>query len=79
MPWSLILKAIKIEGASTHVSAWNYFKREVEAYQSGWLHDLPGSLTVPRFFGAVEHPDGTCWIWLEDAADEIGPHWPLEH
>jgi hypothetical protein len=43
------------------------------------LDDLPGGLTAPRNFGVVEHPDGMCWIWLEDITDEIGSHWPLEH
>mgnify|MGYP001105168131 CR=1 FL=1 len=45
----------------------------------GWLNDLPGGLAAPRSFGVIEHPDGTCWIWLEDVTDAIGPCWPLEH
>ena len=79
MSWSLILKTAYPEGDSTHISAWNYYKREADAYQSGWLDDLPGGLAAPRCFGVVEYPDGTCWIWLEDVRDEIGLHWPLEH
>jgi hypothetical protein len=78
-PWSLILKTVGPAGGNTNVSAWNYYKREADAYRSGWLHNLPGGLAAPRSFGVVEHPDGTCWIWLEDVRDEIGPHWPLEH
>ena len=79
MPWSLILKTVYPEGDNTHISAWNYYKREAAAYQSGWLADLPGGLAAPRCFGVVEHPDGVCWMWLEDVRDEIGAHWPLEH
>jgi hypothetical protein len=79
MSWSLILKTAYPEGDNTHISAWNYYKREADAYQSGWLADLPGGLAAPRCFAVVEHQDGTCWIWLEDVADEIGSHWPLEH
>ena len=79
MPWSLILKTLCPAGDNTNVSAWNYYKREADAYQSGWLDDLPGGLAAPRSFDVVEHPDGTCWMWLEDVADEIGSHWPLEH
>ena len=60
------------------ISDWDYYKREVEAYQSGWLDALTGSLAAPRHYGGVEHPDGTCWIWLEDIHDEIS-QWPLEH
>jgi hypothetical protein len=79
MPWSLILKTAYPEGDTTHVSAWNYYKREADAYQSGWLDDLPGGLAAPRHFGVLDHPDGTCWIWLEDVEEEIGSRWPLEH
>jgi hypothetical protein len=79
IPWSLILKVLYPTGDNTDVSTWNYYKREADAYQSGWFDDLPDGLAAPRHFGVVECPDGTCWIWLEDIADEIGPQWPLEH
>ena len=79
VPWSLILKTLCPAEDSANVSAWNYYKREVDAYQSGWLDDLPGGLAAPRCFGVIEHQDGTCWMWLEEVADEIGSHWPLEH
>jgi hypothetical protein len=79
MPWSLILKTVRPEGDNTDISAWNYYKREAEAYRSGLLDDLPGGLAAPRCFGVVERADGTCWMWLEDVRDEIGSHWPLEH
>jgi len=79
VPWSLILKTLHSQVPGESSSAWNYYKREADAYQSGWLADLPGGLAAPRCFGVVEHPDGTCWIWLEEVADEIGSHWPLEH
>ena len=78
VPWSLILKTVYPAGDNTHVSAWNFYRREPDAYKSGWLEDLPGGLAAPRCFGVVEHPDGACWIWLEDVRDEIGPLWPLE-
>jgi len=79
VPWSLILKTLCPAEDNANVSAWNYYKREADAYQSGWLDGLPGGLAPPRCFGVVEQPDGTCWIWLEDIRDEIGSHWPLEH
>ncbi|MCD6534845.1 MAG: phosphotransferase [Deltaproteobacteria bacterium] len=77
--WSLILKVFRPGNDDIDISDWNYYKREVDAYQSGWFDDLPGNLAVPRSFAAVEHPDGICWIWLEDITDEIGSQWPLEH
>jgi hypothetical protein len=79
VPWSLILKTLCPQVPGGDPSAWNYYRREADAYQSGWLDDLPGGLAAPRCFGVIEYPDGTCWIWLEDVTDEIGPHWPLEH
>jgi hypothetical protein len=62
----------------TEPSCWNYYKREADAYRSGWLDDLPGGLAAPRCFEVIEHQDGTCWIWLEDVGEEIGAQWPLE-
>ena len=76
--WSLILKTLRFKGRSTDISAWNYYRREVDAYRSGWFDDLPGGLVTPRSFGIIEHQEGTCWLWLEDITDDIGPHWPLE-
>jgi len=79
MSWSLILKTAYPEGDNAHISAWNYYKREADAYQSGWLDDLPGGLAAPRCFDVIEHQDRSCWIWLEDVADDISSPWPLEH
>jgi hypothetical protein len=79
VPWSLILKALQPNGSNSLVSAWDYYKREADAYQSGWLDDLPGGLVAPCTFGVTEAEDGRCWMWLEDVTNEIGSPWPLEH
>jgi len=78
MRWSLILKILRPVRGGIDRSAGNY-RREADAYQSGWLDDLPGSLVAPRCYGVTDHPDGTCWIWLEDITDVFGARWPLEH
>jgi hypothetical protein len=78
VPWSLILKTLCPAEDNAHISAWDYYKREVDAYRSGWLEELPGGLAAPRCFEVIEHQDGSCWMWLEDVADEIGSPWPLE-
>jgi hypothetical protein len=78
IPWSLILKILRSGVGSADVSAWDYYKREAEAYQSGWLDDQSGGLVAPRCFGVLDHPDGTCWMWLEEVAEGIGLQWPLE-
>jgi hypothetical protein len=79
IPWSLILKILRSEDGSADASAWDYYKREADAYQSGWLDDLPGGPAAPRCFGVLDHPDGTCWMWLEDIRDMFASQWPLEH
>jgi len=58
VPWSLILKTLCPAEDNANVSAWNYYKREADAYQSGWLDDLPGGLAAPRSFGVVARHTG---------------------
>lgn len=77
--WSLILKVIRPRPENTVPSGSHYWKREILAYRSGLLADLPGGLVAPRCFGVVEHPGEEHWIWLEDIRDDIGPKWPLGH
>ena len=43
------------------------------------LHGGIAAGTAVYRFGILEQPDGTCWLWLEEIAEEIGPQWPLEH
>lgn len=77
--WTLIVKIAS--GSSATAGAvpndWNYWKREVLAYQSGLLLDLPGNLVAPRCYGVTEHPNSECRIWLEDI-HEPASVWDLE-
>ena len=75
--WSLILKACSSQLGGDNASDWNYWKRELLAYQSGFLADLPGGLAAPRCLG-VEQSADLFWLWLEEITDDIGPKWPLE-
>jgi Phosphotransferase enzyme family len=77
--WSLILKITGASTANDDPSDPRYWKREMLAYQSGRLDDLPGGLAAPRCFDIVERSDREAWLWLEDISDEIGARWPLEH
>ncbi len=74
LAWSLILKVVLSpeRGGDPHHAC------EVQAYRSGILDDLPGSLAAPRCFGVVESERGRYYVWLEEVRDEIGPRWPLE-
>ena len=66
LQWSLILKVLGRSDANLDASGWGYWRREVDAYQSGLLNDLPADLHVPLCFGATEPTDGIVWLWLED-------------
>jgi hypothetical protein len=79
IPWSLILKIVRFAPDRDDPADCAYWKREVLAYQSGLVDDLPGGLAAPRCFGVVEQPGGQFWLWLEEVRDDIGPRWPLEH
>jgi hypothetical protein len=76
VPWSLVLKVTRSAGDDDPAS-WDHGKRELYANTSGLLEGLPGDLVAPRCFGAVEQPDGTDWLWLEEIKDTTGPRWPL--
>jgi hypothetical protein len=77
LPWSLVLKAIHAIPQRRSPSAFNYWRREPEAYRSGLLYDLPGGMTAPRCYGVVEYADDACWLWLEEVEDRFGA-WPIE-
>lgn len=74
-PWTLILKAL-YPHAGDDPSGSHYWRREADAYQSGFLNALPGGLAAPRCFGVSEQADGSIWLWLEDVKDELHD-WPL--
>jgi hypothetical protein len=77
LSWSLILKVLD-PAASHDPSAWNYGLREVLAYRSGLMDELPDGLGAPTCFGVEEQPDGTIWLWLEAIAEEE-PVWTVAH
>jgi hypothetical protein len=70
VPWSLVLKATGASFGSAIPNHWQYWKREMLAYQSGLLDDLPGDLIAPRCFGTTLYPIDECWIWIEDILEE---------
>jgi len=77
-PWSLIRKIITPSGGSPTPEAWDYWQREVLAYQSGVPTDLPAGLAAPRCF-AIDHPTSDeFWLWLEDMGTVDASSWPLE-
>ena len=78
LTWSLIFKIIGVTDATRDPSGPWYWKRELLAYQSKQLEQLPGPLRAARCFGTVEISDTLTGLWFEDIVDDIGSHWPLE-
>jgi len=84
--WSVILKIIQSPanvgwvnmGEGDDPTHWNYWKRELLAYQSGLLETLPDGMAAPRCYGTNELPGDVAWLWLEDIGDSYGDAWPLE-
>ncbi len=80
--WSLILKIVVAPPSNAPLLFTNpdqplYWKREIEAYQSGILDNLPGGLHAPCCFAATQQPDGSYYLWLEEVTDSHTPVWPL--
>lgn len=63
--------------ATEQTRAWNYWKREILAFQSGLLAQLPEGVCAPRFYGVTENEHGA-WIWMEYIEETTGKHWSLE-
>ncbi len=82
--YSLVVKVVQSPanagwpGLGEEPSHWNYWRRELLAYQSVLLDDLPEGLVVPRFFGAAEHAGDTAWLWLEDIPAFGHASWTLD-
>ena len=72
--WSLILKAIRSHPRAVDPSSARYWRREVEAYKSGALDQLPAGLTAVRCYGIVELSHASL-LWLEEIPQEKGAEW----
>jgi hypothetical protein len=82
--WSVVLKVIKRPGnEGEEPQGLGYWRRELLAYQSGMLADLPhlaggSGVRAPRCYGVNEHANGA-WIWLENIVEPVSPTWTLDH
>jgi hypothetical protein len=84
--WSAILKVIQSPanvgesnlGEGEDQTHWNYWKRELFVYRSGFLDSLPDGLVAPRCYATQELAGEVACLWLEDVADVYGDAWPLE-
>lgn len=85
LDWSILLKIIQSPanlgydnyGEGQDQSHWNYWKRELLLYQSGWLETLPEGIRPPACYDAMEIAGKVGGIWLEDVKDSFSGNWPL--
>lgn len=85
LDWAVVLKVIQSPSNLGYVSSdggdeawqWNYWKRELLLYQSGWLEGLPEGISAPQCFEALEMPGNIAGLWLEDITDGYSGAWPL--
>ncbi len=85
VPWSLVLKVVRAPDGASAAGApppppddprgRSYWEREVFAYRTGLLDDLPGGLVAPRCYGTLDRPGGV-GLWLEDVDADRAPWQP---
>jgi hypothetical protein len=78
-PWNVVLKSIDNPKSSKQdPRGWSYWRREVLAFQSGYLAQLPAGLRAPRFYHVTEKENGA-WLWMEHIQEVTGKQWSLDH
>jgi hypothetical protein len=75
-PWEVALKIIALPSEDLPPNDLHYARRELFAYGSGMLADLPGPVTAARCYAIYEQPDSV-WLWTELLTDMTGGHWTL--
>ena len=59
-----------VDDTSRNPGAWNYWKREILAFESDILARLRGSFVAPRCYAITEHPNDEWRLWLEDIQEQ---------
>lgn len=74
--WSIALKVVnQPEGSGCQQPReWCYWKRELLAFESEMLANLPEPIRAPRCYGVTEREAGG-WIWMEYIAESTGRRW----
>lgn len=75
--WSIILKVFGEPAEAKPVTEWNYWRREVDVYQSDFLDHLPEGIRAPYCMGVQEFGQGRVGVWSEDIV-ELVTDWSIE-
>jgi hypothetical protein len=77
--WAVVLKCIHnpIE-ESQQPREYSYWRREITAFQSGLLAQLPTGVRAPRCYEVMENEDGA-WVWIEYIQETTGKQWSLDY
>ena len=76
VPWSVVLKVLRLQPGGETPGDSNYWRRELLAYQSGVLEHLPGGVAAPHCFAVVEQAGDSAWLWMEDIRSTCSLPWP---
>jgi len=77
-PWTVVLKCINNpKQSSQQLREATYWRREILAFQSGLLDDLPPGVRAPRCYGVMENEAGA-WVWIEFIQEATGERWSLD-
>ncbi len=78
VPWSAVVKVITPPPNAEASSVPDNGYREVLAYRSGLLTELPGLFRAPHLYTVNNGEDGRIWLWLEDLVDVYDRRGPLQ-
>jgi hypothetical protein len=78
-PWAVVLKCIHNPTVeSQQPREYSYWRREIMAFQSGFLQRLPPGVRAPRGYGVMENEHGA-WLWIENIQETTGKQWSLDY
>jgi hypothetical protein len=77
--WKVVLKCINNPRSSKQEPrGWSYWQREILAFKSGYLAQLPAGMRAPRFYQVTENENGA-WLWIEHIQEVTGKQWSLDY
>jgi hypothetical protein len=75
-PWTLIIKRLRASEGNEDPSDARYWRREVDAYESGFLSLLDGGLQAAPCL-AVHDFGNEVWLWMSEIEDDEPEQWSV--